>query len=81
MAAKRLLVGSVYAPSDRNPTWLALQKRFLGEFTGVDYDLGVYLNRTDPGPFEEASALLVGRSFGPSGPWRTNSPGWPHPSG
>jgi hypothetical protein len=62
---KRLLVASVYAPSDRNPTWIGLQKRFLAETTDVVHDLIVYLNRADAGPFIDAGVAVAGRSDQP----------------
>jgi hypothetical protein len=47
---KKLLVASVYAPSERNQTWLDLQLRYLRQ-TVDSFDLAVYLNRVDPDHF------------------------------
>jgi hypothetical protein len=59
--AKRLLVASVYAGSDRNAVWLSLQRRFLARTT-ADYDHAVFLNRADPALFRDC--LLIGRDAG-----------------
>lgn len=59
--SKKLLVGTVYAPSPRNNTWLQLQRRYLDSSVGVDdYDLAVWLNRL--GPTDFAGVEVVGCS-------------------
>ena len=53
----------MYAPSPRNATWLRLQRRYLDQSVGRDqYDLAVWLNRVEPGPFR--AEVLAGRSDG-----------------
>ena len=57
----KLLVASVFVRSDRNPAWLALQRRFLARTT-ADYDHAVFLNREDPALFRDC--ILIGRDAG-----------------
>jgi hypothetical protein len=54
------MVGSVYAPSPRNTTWLSLQKRFLDKTLGANYTHAVWLNRADPAVFKDVT--VIGRS-------------------
>jgi len=42
---KSLLVGSVYAPTERNEVWRDLQFRYLRATLGDDFDHAVWLNR------------------------------------
>lgn len=57
--AKRLLVASVYAPSERNAEWVRLQLHFLRK-TVASFDHAVYLNRTSTELFGES--IVIGRS-------------------
>lgn len=57
---KKLLVGSVYAPCDRNQVWLSLQKRFLGESSKCDFTHGVFLNRVPADMFHEHGCEILG---------------------
>ncbi len=57
----KLLVASVFVRSDRNPTWLELQRRFLARTT-ADHDHAVFLNREDPALFRDC--ILIGRNAG-----------------
>jgi hypothetical protein len=59
---KKLLIGSVYSPCDRNPVWLGLQQRFLSESCKVDFDLTVFLNRVDDALFKEKGVTVAGKS-------------------
>lgn len=63
--AKRLLVASVYAPCERNQTWLANQLRFLGEYTQASFDLAVYLNRVSDDLFQRDGVYVIDRSDTP----------------
>jgi hypothetical protein len=59
---KKLLVGTVYAPSSLNPLWLKLQRRYLDLTVGrPNYDHIVWLNRVDGDLFETAGVTVVGR--------------------
>jgi hypothetical protein len=58
---KKLLVGSVFAPSDRNATWRDLQQRFLSETLGpTNFDYVAWLNRVRPELFEGTGAVVKG---------------------
>lgn len=61
---KRLLVGSVYAPSQRNQAWYGLQHRYLRQTLGDGYTHAVWLNRVKADPFVDS--VVVGRSDEPS---------------
>ena len=56
---KPLLVGSVFAPSERNARWLALQMHFLRQ-TVPSFDHAVFLNRVPPDLFTES--LIIGQA-------------------
>src|SRR4051812_1914218 len=60
---RRVLVGSVYAPSARNDVWLRLQQHFLKQTLGDRYDLAVWLNHVDADLF--AGTTVVGIHHGP----------------
>ena len=60
--SKSLLVGSVYAPTERNETWRDLQFRFLQKTLGDDFDHAVWLNRVPESLFPDSQ--LAGRHDG-----------------
>ncbi len=53
----KLLVGSVFSPSDRNPVWYALQRQFLGAHTDVPFTHALFLNGVDPAPFQNSQVI------------------------
>jgi len=53
---KKLLVGSVYGPSERNSQWYKLQLDFLGKTT-ADFDHAVYLSGADKSLFGQSIIL------------------------
>jgi hypothetical protein len=55
-AMKKLLVGSVFIPDERNAAWLRLQRQFLSETVG-DFDHVVYLNRADASVFDRVPII------------------------
>jgi hypothetical protein len=55
----KLLVGSVFAPSDRNHKWIELQLRFLRE-TLDDFVHVVVCNDVDPSLFKESTVIYYG---------------------
>jgi hypothetical protein len=62
MAKPRLLITSIFAPSEWNRSWFSLQKRYVAEMTrDVTTDYRIYLNGVDPDSFGEPVAV-VGRS-------------------
>jgi hypothetical protein len=66
---KKLLVGSVYAPSERNLVWRNLQRHYLDRTVGApNYDQVVWLNRVPAELFEGTGATVLG-DWGP--PTRT----------
>ncbi len=58
----KLLVGSVFGPSDRNRHWYRLQLDFIKKYT-ADFDHMVYLDRTDPGLFNNSKIVGVSSSI------------------
>lgn len=55
----KLLVASVFSPSDRNPVWYALQRQFLGTTTDVPFTHALFLNGVDPAPFTNSQTIGV----------------------
>ena len=56
---RKLLIVSIYAPSDFNRQWYALQKRFIESKTRIPYDYKIALNGCDRSAFEEEDILLA----------------------
>jgi hypothetical protein len=54
---KRLLVGSVFAPTPRNARWYDLQLHFLRKSLGDSFDHAVYLNRVAPDMFTHSEII------------------------
>ncbi len=54
---KRLLVGSVFAPTPRNAFWYELQLRFLRKTVGSDFDHVVFCNRVPEELFAESTVI------------------------
>lgn len=62
MKRPRVLVTSIFAPSDRNRSWYALQRRFLSlSSETVDIDYRVYLNGVSSGDLGE-NLIIAGFS-------------------
>lgn len=57
---KKLLVGSVFAPTERNPKWIELQLGYLRR-TVQSFDHAVVLNRVAPSLFPESTVIPVRR--------------------
>jgi hypothetical protein len=55
-SVKKLLVGSVYIPDDRNEFWLRLQLHYLKRFVG-DFDHVVFSNRAVTSVFRESTVI------------------------
>jgi hypothetical protein len=55
---KRLLVGTVFAPSSNNKKWLELQMQFLKETTH-DFDHAIVCNSVNPDMFKESIIVDV----------------------
>jgi hypothetical protein len=64
---KKLLVGSVYGSTPRNPQWLALQQHFLRK-TVESFDLAVYLNCDTPEMFRACKIIHAPSSSASSRP-------------
>jgi hypothetical protein len=56
---KKLLIVSIYAPSDFNRQWYSLQKRFLEKTTKIPFEFKVVLNGCDASEFEGADILYA----------------------
>ena len=56
---KKLLIASVYAPSEYNSAWYGLQKKFIQKNTTVDYDYKLVLNGIDADIFQPDDVLRV----------------------
>jgi hypothetical protein len=54
-----LAIVSVFAPSERNRSWYALQKRFIAKTTDVEYDYKVILNGVSPDGFEPGDIAIA----------------------
>jgi hypothetical protein len=62
---KKILVASVYAPTDRNPVWRDLKLRYLDATLGErNYDHLAWLNRVSPDMFAGTRAIILS---GPQG--------------
>lgn len=57
--AKPLIIGSIFAPSDLNSQWYAMQKRFIKKTTSGEYVYKIILNGVKPELFEKDDILLV----------------------
>ncbi len=56
---KKLLIMTVYAPSDYNEHWYRLQKHFIRKNTLVPYDFKVIVNNIDTDLFDKDEIVLV----------------------
>ena len=56
---RKLLIVSIFAPSDFNRQWYSLQKRFISKNTKIPYEFKVVLNGCDRGAFEETDILYA----------------------
>lgn len=55
----KILVASVFSPSDRNPVWYALQRQFLGSNTDAPFTHALFLNGVDPAPFQNTQVIAA----------------------
>lgn len=63
MTSPRLLVASIYAPSQQNRQWRSLQEKFVRECSaGSDLDFRYYLNGVRPEDLGDGEIRLLGRS-------------------
>ena len=58
MKKGKILIVSVYAPSEYNEQWYGLQKHFIAKNTTVSYDFKVIVNKVDAGLFHEDEIIL-----------------------
>jgi len=66
---KKILVASIYSPSDRNPAWRDLKLRFLDQTLGErNYDHMAWLNRVSPDLFAGTRTMVVPGSQGETAP-------------
>lgn len=54
-----ILIVSIYAPSDLNATWYALQKRFIPATTTVPYEFRIFLSGVNPAGFVDDDILAA----------------------
>lgn len=59
---KKILIMSVYAPSEYNYHWYALQKYFIKKNTLVSYDFRVIVNNISKDLFKEDEVILINDS-------------------
>jgi hypothetical protein len=56
---KRILIMSVYAPSELNKDWYRLQKHFINKNTLLPYDFKIITNNVNPDLFAEGEVVCV----------------------
>lgn len=59
---KKILIMSVYAPSEYNQYWYKLQKHFIKKNTLIPHDFRIITNKVDPGLFEEEEVVHLNDS-------------------
>lgn len=59
MVYKKILITTVYAPSEYNEHWYKLQKHFIKKNTLVPYDFKVIVNNINSDLFEDDEIILV----------------------
>lgn len=59
MKSEKLLIMSVYAPSEYNGYWYTLQKHFLKRHTLTPYDFKVIVNNVDLGLFDKDDVVQI----------------------
>jgi hypothetical protein len=62
---KQVMVGSVFAESERSRRWYELQLRFLDDTLGSDYEHVVFCNRCDPAMFDRSTVVGTDMTLGP----------------
>lgn len=55
---KKILIMTVYGPSDYNCYWYGLQKHFISKNTNVPYDFKVVTNKVDSELFDDNSIVI-----------------------
>ncbi len=56
---KKILIMSVYAPSELNQSWYALQKHFIKKNTLLPFDFKIITNNVNPDFFEEKEVVRI----------------------
>ena len=56
---KKILIMTVYAPSEYNQYWYKLQKHFIKKYTLVPYDFKVVVNKINTNLFDEDEIVLI----------------------
>lgn len=59
---RKLLIMTVYAPSELNHDWYSLQKRFIKKNTNIPFDFKIITNNVNQGIFKEEDIFLVNES-------------------
>lgn len=59
---RKILIMTVYAPSDYNHYWYKLQKHFISKNTTIPYDFKIITNNVDEEMFENSEVVITNSS-------------------